>query len=70
MIYYSGNKELQIHALLNTLILSLKPNISPGMKLIKDKKVKIPKMRTVEVKSRINNVRPIQDWEKMMIGWP
>jgi hypothetical protein len=40
MIHYSGNKELQSHALLNILILSLMPNIFPGMKLIKDRKVK------------------------------
>jgi hypothetical protein len=40
MIHYSANKELQSHALLNILILSLMPNIFPGIKLIKDKKVK------------------------------
>jgi hypothetical protein len=39
-IRYSANKELQSHALLYILILSLMPNIFPGMKLIKDKKVK------------------------------
>jgi len=40
MIHYSGNKELQSHALLNILILSLMPYIVHGMKLIKDKQEK------------------------------